>query len=146
MALLHQVLTLDLTTDDSGTCTESIVLTEGGTGDVLTSLNCSSRGLSNLFRRGGEGGVVHAQSSVVGMDLQLLGNNTGTVLIRVTGEGTSFKTAFLPLFSTSLLCSSLPFPVLHFPSLFSNSLPCSPLHREGKNVWWRTEKIGRNWL
>ena len=86
------MLQLDLAKDDSGACTESVVLTEGGSGEVLTSLNCSASRLAHLFRSGGGGGggVFYTQTNVASMDLLLLANNTGTLLMRVTGEGGTF--------------------------------------------------------
>ena len=84
------MLQLDLAKDDSGACTESVVLRAGGSGEVLTSLNCSASRLAHLFRSGGDGGVFYTQTNVASMDLLLLANNTGILVMRVTGEDGSF--------------------------------------------------------
>ncbi|KAL8570532.1 hypothetical protein ACOMHN_008889 [Nucella lapillus] len=93
--LIFEVLKVDLNTNlMDQSCRETVTLTEGASGTILTTLNCSSSSTQPTTTPGGGGGVVEgggrawprfqSVSNVVGLKLQASGRHTGKLLLRVT--------------------------------------------------------------
>nr|KAG5699372.1 hypothetical protein BaRGS_008280 [Batillaria attramentaria] len=104
--LIFHAFDLDLAADGQGQCLETVVLADLGNSSISTSLNCSDNGVGEEHQTVSagetEGSIFMSQTNAVDFQLKVLSNNTGKILIRVTGTTDSYNTSEVCLMGRDL--------------------------------------------